>query len=360
MSLTEKLEKLNKIIKSIKNNPNRDFTKDYFTTKIEIKDRLVEEFEELYLIKVGSENNENILNQINLKNIEFKKLVEQFDNLVAQRLKVNLHEENQILIQEMALASDKVLDVFCKLFPVEYNGCPEKLEQTIRILQAIKDTVSHPDNQKQITTLIRLKLIGKASDALPENTNTIDEIINELKLACKGQTTRQLITKLESTAYTDKKVYIQDLQNLSQSMLSAYSSEGVRKDTALCYVMDDITKNIKKNFIHNKVMVAAMNQNFASIDDIIHRFEAIQIDRDASILHYRKNQNKRYNKNWNKNNYNSNSNNKYKNSEKNGPRGHSQGQSYHNKNKNKQNCRMITGNEQTPREDASAGVSQPN
>lgn len=73
-------------------------------------------------------------------------------------------------------------------------------------------------------------------------------------------------------------------------------------------------------------MVAAMNQNFTSIDEIIHRFEAVQIDRDASIMHYhqfknRNNGNKykkqNQNKNWNKNNYMNNSKKNYYYSKKN-------------------------------------------
>lgn len=314
---------LGKNFTNIKKNPNRSYTINFLLDKqLEIKE-LSKTFSNLYNdLKNELDDNEKLI--LEQENKSFKTLVKAFKELIEEKLLkfTNSNKKNNC---KMALSSDKVLDMVTKLFPVEYGGDPLKLAQTVKILKAIKETVTHDDNRSQVISLISLKLVGKAADALPENVDSIDKIIDSLSKTCKGQSSRQLISTLEGTPCTDRRKYVCDLRDIAQKLQVAYVNEGVRKDTAMSYVIDDVTKNVKKNFIQNKVMVASMNQQFNSVDEIIHRFETVQIDRDTSILYYHQNKNhnnknNHHNKNG-KNEYQKKkkwNNNKYKNNQSGG------------------------------------------
>lgn len=294
-------EELKLLTETLTKNPNRVLSSDILNekekTKLEVVKRfnkLVEEFNEND--KTRTEETSTTLKHIRTN---FLTLLDKFDNSIKTfRSKVNT----------MAIATDKVIDLFSKIFPNEYDGNPLKLDQTIKILKVVKTTFTAPENQKQIISLIQLKLVAKASENLPETINSVDEIIAILQNNCKGQSSRQIVATLEGTACVDRVKYTQNLRDFSQKLHTSYINEGVRRDTVNTYVIDDLTKNIKKNFITNPVMVAAMNQSFTSVDDLIHRFESVQIDKQASVMAFRQHYHnaRNFSNNFNRNNFNNN------------------------------------------------------
>lgn len=282
-----------KLYENIKKNPNRDFSLSYIDDKKNKLINLKEEFNELYLKYTTLNSTHDKLVILNEKRNKFIDLTNLFNNILVEKEKLARKANNfEIIKTEMALDSFKVLDAVTKLFPQDFDGNPLKLEQTIKILNAVKTTITHADNQQQVISLLQLKLIGKAAEALPTTINSIDDIIKCLKDKCRGQSSRQIATSLEGTVCTDRKRYIKDIQEMSEKLRTAYINEGVQKETAITYVIDDISKNIKRNFNTNTVMVAAMNQSFTSVDEVLHRFENIQIDKEASVLAYRQFMNK--------------------------------------------------------------------
>ncbi len=358
---------LKKIYVSLKKNPNRIFSKENLNEKDLNRHKITQEYLLLFKEKELNIEDEESLLKLKLNKNEFIKLAFELEKII----KIFYDK-----LLNMALSTEKVIDLFSKIFPNEYDGNPLKLDQTIKILNVLKETITDAANQPQLISLIKLKLVSKASDAIANENLNIDQIILALQKSCCGQSSRQIVTSLENTVCFDKKMYITEIQNFSQRLQTSYINEGVRRDTAINYVITDISKNIKKNFIQNPVMVSAMNQNFTSVDEVIHRFESVHIDRESSLNTFRQTNlnfrgrgdhrgNSKRNNNFNSNNHNNfnrNSHNKSYNKyfqNRENSRGHYQNNYYSKgRNQNNQNHSFKVQNIETKAQENSLGPHQ--
>lgn len=209
------------------------------------------------------------------------------------------------------LTPDKVIDVVAKIMPSDYNGCPLMLNNAIDRLEILRESVNHEDNQKLLISLIKAKFSGKARDALNDDITTVNDIISALKQNCKGQSSWQIATTLEGIRVGNRAKYVTDLNEITEKLKHAFILEGTSKDAANRYSINAVTKNIRANYASNPVMVSAMTSEFTDINEVIHKFESIQIEKEATVLQLR-NQSKNHNKFFrNNNNRNNNPNKRY-------------------------------------------------
>jgi hypothetical protein len=238
----------------------------------------------------SGENNENNNNDNN-------------DNNNNNNQNLNTRSDNNQINSEMAISSDKLIDIISKLFPNDYDGNPIRLEQTVKIITSIKNLVTEESNITAAISLIQLKLIGKASDCLPNEITSFDEIIYALKKTCKGQSSIQLTTSLEGIKLMDRTSFVPRIREASNKLQTAYVNEGVPKNVAKNYCINAVSSSIKRQLPNNTVMVAAMNQSFESMDDLIQKFESIQIERETQVLFMKTNSQNKNNKNFSVSNF---------------------------------------------------------
>lgn len=253
-----------------------------------------------------------------------------------------------------ALTPDKVIDIVAKILPHDYSGCPLVLDNVLDKLKILQESITHEENRDLLISLIKSKLSGKARDALREEVASVKDIVTDLKNGCKGQSSWQIATSLEGMRVGNRSKYISDINDISEKLKYAYINEGTSRDAARKYVINAVTKNIRSNFSSNPVMVSAMTQEFSDINEVIHRFESIQIEKETSIMMLRNSNNNNGNNNQggrnnhgnnNKNNNNfrrfnnNNQNNNYNNN-----RNHNNNRNYNNRNFNRPNNQNYNNN----------------
>lgn len=280
-------------------------------------------------------------------------------NVNKPKIRINKHTKMA------ALTPEKIIDIVAKIMPNDYNGSPLMLSNTIDKLEILRDSVNHAENQKLLISLIKAKFCSKARDALGDNIETIDDVITALKENCKGQSSWQIATTLEGIRVGNRAKYVTDLTELTEKLKHAFILEGTSKDAANKYSINAVTKNIRMNYANNPVMVSSMTGDFDDMNEVIHKFESIQIEKEASVLLLRNNQPRNQDKFYRGRNYRninsniSNSNNYNNNSYGNSGGKRYQGNRYRNYNRNsrgrsgfssQRNIRAITvqGNEQCP------------
>jgi hypothetical protein len=165
-------------------------------------------------------------NKINVINLEIKETKKAIEIAIKNKKKVShlraklsdLRElRKEFLAKPMtsetpeqnmaALTNDKVLEFVTKIIPTDFDGNASLLPTFIKKLKALKANVPHTDNKTQLLSLVILKLTSSAEEAVPDNPNSIDEIITILQTTCKGRGHDQVMSSLDNMTYNNKDTY---------------------------------------------------------------------------------------------------------------------------------------------------------
>jgi hypothetical protein len=193
--------------------------------------------------------------------------------------------EEKFYDTNMAMDSEKVLNTFAKVVKDDYNGNPQGLLQFVKILNVLKSSIPHKDNQNQVVNLISLKLTEKAEEAVPENVESIDEIIAKLKEKCTGKTVAQIRTSLTDVEFHNKDTYIKKLQDINSSLSIAYRNLGMDRVNANNLALADIKNKIKDTFPTDVTVHTVTMQEYTGMDQLVSKFsEALNMKSKANVL----------------------------------------------------------------------------
>lgn len=155
-----------------------------------------------------------------------------------------------------------------------YDGTADNLDAFIDAANLLKDYVKN----EQVATAVRFlrtRLTGKARLGLPENLNTIDAIINDVKARCSEQVSPEnILAKLKSTKQKgDANSLCDEVDNLTNKLKSIYVGQGipdgVAKSMATKAGVDALINGVN-NFETKLILKAG---NFSNIKEAVQKVQ---------------------------------------------------------------------------------------
>lgn len=187
-------------------------------------------------------------------------------------------------IVDMATKKDFIKDNG-KLIP-EFNGDIDDLQRFIDALTLVKEDVGN--HEVTAVQLIKTKLSGKARTCIDDRDNTIDRVIDKLKLSVKGETSEVLMGRLMNLKQNSKSAsaYTEDIVKLVDSLKTAYIEEGLTYDIADKFATKEAIRAMQKNGNSDDVKFVMKAGNFVDMNEAISKFIAVSNDQSAKPVMY--------------------------------------------------------------------------
>lgn len=167
-----------------------------------------------------------------------------------------------------------------KLIP-SFDGNPDNLLSFIDALELVNDDVgNHMDTAIR---LIKTKLTGKARNCISDDDNTILKIITRLKAKVQGESSKLLTGKLLNLKQNSKSAntYVDEIQKLTESLKTAFITEGLTSDLADQYSTDQAVRAMKQNANNDKVKLVMESGQFHNLNEAVSKF--ISASNDVGI-----------------------------------------------------------------------------
>lgn len=268
---------------------------------------------------------------------------------------------------EMAITDLELLGIASKNITRTYNGNPLTLNSFVNSVKLVKRFAT-PAQEQILIEFVISKLEARAEEFLPENPQSVEEILKALKDNIKPEnseiiTGRITALKLKNNNYQD---FSKEIEELSEALRRSLINEGISSAKAQEMTIKETVKVCRaatKNDVVDTVMAASVNQ-FQDPKDAIALFviESAAAEKKRNekqvfainAYHNKKNHNykngKRFGRKFNKN--------------KNNYRGNGSGSKYFNKdntgNRNGRNPRNVryTENADAPQQRSLGAVNQ--
>lgn len=155
-----------------------------------------------------------------------------------------------------------------------YDGSADNLDAFVDAANLLKDYIAEGELQTAIRFL-KTRLTGKARLGLPENLNTIDAIVNDVKARCSEQVSPEnILAKLKSTKQKgDANSLCDEVDNLTNKLKSIYVGQGipdgVAKSMATKAGVDALINGVN-NFETKLILKAG---NFSNIKEAVQKVQ---------------------------------------------------------------------------------------
>ena len=182
------------------------------------------------------------------------------------------------------------INAYSKFVP-EFDGKVSNLTRFLDALNFIDDNKETHENTA--VRMIKTKLIGKARDYITDDDNTIKLIRDKLKNNIKGETTKSLNTKLLAVRQLNKTAneYVKEIEEITDSLKTAYITEGLTPSLAETYSTDCAVKAMIKNANNDKVKLLMEAGEFSDLNQAVTKFVSASTDTKSHSVLYMSNRN---------------------------------------------------------------------
>lgn len=323
MTLSEKHENFILVAKRIlksKLSKNKD-------TLLKYKDDIVQSYNdfiqcaldlELSFIEKDQESYNNLLEHIQYIRSKF--------NSCLDKLNYTYHFNNdlfEIVISDLITEKDnpqdnnkmapptpmEFINAFSKIIP-EFNGDQEKLQTCLDALELVR--INSEGNVVTAVSMIKAKLTGRARNCISNEDDTVEKIINKLRVGIKGETTDVLIAKLQNVKQSGKSAntYIKEIEGLTNLLKTAYISDGLTPILSEKYATNQAVLAMRNNASNDRIKLVMEAGKFDNLNEAVAKFIGTTNDSNnqPTILYAsqnnRNNRGNRRSSNYNNNNYN--------------------------------------------------------
>lgn len=274
----------------------------------EIRDNLVKLFNEFTATLSASWYSLDALEKVNYNQIFFAcrdKVVRSFEALgVRYKIPNSCFESINPRILDEEFSEDetetKVLDnmplnavdffnLASKLVPSQFDGNPNNLRSFVDSLELLKNNSN--DHAANALAFVKTRLTGKARDLITDE-NTIDAIINTLKNGIKGESSHLLIAKLLNCKQNskDSASYASEIESLAENLQKAYISEGVPRQIAENYAVENTVRSLSVNANNEKTRLIMQAATFTSVQSVMAKFvNSSTQNAPSNIFYFRQN-----------------------------------------------------------------------
>lgn len=345
---------------------------------------LIEKFDNLYSNIRKSKNNVNSKNLLESQKCTINEIIRNF-KIILKKLKNDIQsieynefvlEYEQLLVKReyvFAIINKKLtmstennttstFDVRTATAVIQiYDGASESLPAFVDACNLMKDLTDNTQ-QSMLIKFIKTRLTGKARYGLPDNVNTFNDLITNIKQRCQDSTSpEQIVAKLKSIKQKENlDSFCDQIESIANKLKCTYLQQKIPED-----VVNNMVKKVAVDALINGVSnsetkIILKAGNFDTVKDAIQKVQENNSNNQTSAMFSISTQ-RQYHRGWNKpsgfrrnniNNYrpkfnnNTNSNNhnyrpRFENNFRNYQRGNSQsnhrgrGRQYNNHNSNR-------------------------
>lgn len=197
--------------------------------------------------------------------------------------------EDENNFEEMAITVIDFINFASKTIP-EFDGTPKDLQRFLDAVNLVKANVG--ENEVSAVEVVKTKLKGTARNFI-SNEATLKDIVDKLKLNIKPESTKLIIAKMKNLKQFNKNPndYVKEIETLSESLKTAYISEGLPITLAETYTTENVVQSIKSTSIDDKVTVVLEAGKFNSVSEVTEKFLSVKsekIQNNAQINYFQR------------------------------------------------------------------------
>lgn len=217
---------------------------------------------------------------------------------------LNINFDNQTennIGQAMAMTNTEFLALASRTLNKNYDGNPLALSAFINSIELLKEVV--PNNlNRMFTKFVESKLEGKALDSIPQNPNSVDEIILALRTQIKPDNSKVVAGRLLALKPDRAKMseFTEQAESLADALQRSLIIEGITQAKAREMTIErtvELCRNATRSDLVKSILAAS---KFDSPKEVVAKYvvEANTEEKEKQIFQFRAQNNKRgFNKN---------------------------------------------------------------
>lgn len=225
----------------------------------------------------------------------------------------NLGTEN-LQIEMVAPEADVFLTMCTRHIGKHFSGDPLERNAFINSIKLLQTLAISEPNKKILANFIHTRLIGKASEWVPEGSEDLTVIMKAITDNCKAENSkvvagRLMALKADRNNLTD---FSKKAEQLCEAFQRSLVLEGTSREKAIELTVDKTIDLCKANTTNTVVRSMLASYRFTDANEVLAKYtiESRNVAIDNQMLHFRSNQRGRtnFNRNFRSNNFRSNGN----------------------------------------------------
>lgn len=182
--------------------------------------------------------------------------------------------------KEMAITVIDVINIATKVVP-EYDGSPSNLHRFIGAIKVIQDNVG--EFEKTAVEIVKTKLKDNVRNYI-SNEATLQAIIDKLSTSIKPESTDLIISKLKNLKQSNRSAndYVKEIEKLSDSLKTAYLSEGITMTIAEKYTTKNVVQTMKDNTTDENIKVIFDAAKFENVSEVSEKFLTVKSENNQN------------------------------------------------------------------------------
>jgi hypothetical protein len=157
-----------------------------------------------------------------------------------------------------------------KVIP-EFDGSPGELQRFLDALVLVD--LNKADFEAQAVAIIKIKLKGTARSFITQE-NTIAQIRDKLKATVKSESSKSIISKMQSVKPQNKSTcqYVKDVEELCASLKRTYMEEGLNPEMAEKYTANEAVKSMTEASSDPSMKIIMTAGEFSTVTDVVAKY----------------------------------------------------------------------------------------
>lgn len=288
-----------------------------------------------YTTKLFAEIEENLIkHELEIPESQLKFLIKASREAyyeITEIIKKKLTENRNMVLPNTGNQAAATFDIKTATALIQpYDGSPSGVEAFVDSIALLGD-LTQAEHVATAIKFVKTRLSGKARAALPPNPETLGQISDAIKTACKSlETPDTLLAKLKATKNKgDQQKFCDEIESLTQKLSALYTDSQIPPEVANKMATKAGVDTLIKGVSNSELKLILKANEFTSIQKAIQKINESQLEQTAQIFNYKT----QYNRGRGRGNFNNNSQRgQYRNN-----RDNAQNSYYPNRNNNSQN-----------------------
>lgn len=328
-NLIEKYNELTSYLAECHESSTLQFKTDIYKKQLAILDKLKESFN---ILGISYEFSADVFSQINIEYCtEIDDVMSESDDQTVGNNSNIVNSENEITkANKMTQTTKEFISMANHMMGSKFSGDPLALESFVDSIELLRE-LCEKQNERVFLKFVLTRLDGKAREAVPENVESVDEIMKCLKEKIKTESSkiiegRILALRAEKNNLTK---FAERAEELAEQLRRSLCVEGFSKAKAKEMAVEKTVDMCRRSARNETIKAVLASSRFDEPKEVI----AKMIVEISNVRQDRVSQPNRNNRNGNSNGYN----NSNRNQNNNGQRGSRQNNQNSGKNTNQYN-----------------------
>lgn len=221
---------------------------------------------------------------------------------------------NNLEFNMVAPEPDAFLTTCTRHISKYFAGDPLERNAFVKSIKLLQSLAINEANKTVLANFIHTRLIGKASEWVPEDAEDIDVIVRAIQANCKAENSKVVAGRLMALKADRNNLteFSKKAETLCEAFQRSLVLEGTSREKAIELTVDKTIDLCKANTTNTVVRSMLASYKFTDANEVIAKYtiESRNAAIDNQMLHFRSNQRGRasFNRNFRSNNFRSNGN----------------------------------------------------